>query len=225
MAFVSVILPAAGSSTRFGGPTSKIVQPIDGKPVFVRSIRLFSHRPDVVQILLVVAESQRADLLDQYGDVLATENVTVVTGGADRTESVRNALAEVDAAAELVCVHDAVRPCLPQERIDAVFAAAAESGAAILGWPIHGTIKRAGEGDTVAETIDRTALWQAQTPQVFRKDWLVAAYDSGESATDDAALIEQLGHSVQLVLGDPRNIKITTPADLALAEAVFDTLA
>ena len=224
MATVSVILPAAGSSTRFGGQTSKIVQPLGGEPVFVRTIRLFSRRRDVAQILLVVANDQREDLLGQYGDLLAAENVTVVTGGADRSASVRNALAAVDPAAELVCVHDAVRPCISQERIDAVFAAA-DSGAAILAWPIHGTIKRAAENDTIAETIDRTALWQAQTPQVFRTDWLRAAYDSGSSATDDAALIEQQGHTVRLVPGDPRNIKITTPADMALAEAVINTLA
>ena len=224
MASVSVILAAAGSSTRFGGQASKIVQPLGGEPVFVRSIRLFSRRPDVAEILLVVAEDQRDELLGRYGDVLDAEGVTVVTGGVDRTASVRNALTVVDSAVELVCVHDAVRPCLPTERIDAVFAAAAESGAAILAWPIHGTIKRADEDGTIAETLDRTALWQAQTPQVFRRDWLMAAYDSGRSATDDAALIEQLGHHVRLVPGDPRNIKITTPADLALAEAVFDTL-
>lgn len=224
MASVSVILPAAGASTRFGGLTSKIVQPLGGEPVFVRSIRLFSRRDDVTQVLLVVADDQRDDLLSRYGDLLAAENVTLVSGGGDRSASVRNALAVVDSAVKWVCVHDAVRPCISQERIDAVFNAAAECGAAILAWPIHGTIKRAGEDDTIAETIDRTALWQAQTPQVFRKDWLTAAYDSGRSATDDAALIEQMGHRVRLVPGDPRNIKITTPADLALAEAVVDRL-
>jgi len=225
MATVSVILPAAGSSTRFGGQTSKIVQPLGDEPVFVRSIRLFSHRPDVTQVLLVVAEDQREDLIREYGDILAIEGVTIVAGGEDRSASVRNALAAVNADIELVCVHDAVRPCISQGRIDAVFAAAAESGAAILAWPIHGTIKRAGDSDAIAETIDRTGLWQAQTPQVFRKDWLMAAYEHGGSATDDAALIEQLGHPVQLIRGDPRNIKITTPADMALAQAVIDTIA
>jgi 2-C-methyl-D-erythritol 4-phosphate cytidylyltransferase len=224
MGSISVILPAAGSSTRFGGPTSKIVQPLGGEPVFLRSIRLFSRRSDVAQVLLVVAEDQQDNLLSQYGEALAAEKVTVVIGGVDRSASVRNALAVVDPATELICVHDAVRPCISEERIDAVFAAAAGSGAAILAWPIHGTIKRAAADDTIAETIDRTALWQAQTPQVFRKDWLQAAYDSGSSATDDAALIEQLGHPVQLVRGDPGNIKITTPADLALAEAIIGEL-
>lgn len=224
MASVSVILPAAGASTRFGAETSKILQPLKGEPVFLRSIHLFSRRPDVGQILLVVSEAQREDLAERYERVLAGEKVQLIKGGADRTGSVRNALAAVAEDAELVCVHDAVRPCVGQAHIDAVFDAAHAHGAAILAWPIHGTVKQAAE-DIIERTVDRSGLWQAQTPQVFRTDWLIEAYASGQSATDDAAMVEATGRAVHLVTGDPRNIKITTPVDLAMAEAVIDTLA
>ncbi len=223
MASVSVILPAAGASTRFGAETSKILQPLKGQPVFLRSIDLFSRRPDVGQILLVVSDAQRDDLAQCYERVLAAEKVQLVPGGADRTGSVRHALAAVTDEAELVCVHDAVRPCVSQAHIDAVFSAAETHGAAILAWPIHGTVKHASD-QVIERTVDRSDLWQAQTPQVFRKDWLIEAYASGQSATDDAAMLEAMGRPVHLVTGDPRNIKITTPADLAMAEAVIDTL-
>ena len=223
MASVSVILPAAGASTRFGAATSKILQPLKGEPVFMRTIHLFSRRPDVCQILLVVSEAQRDDLADHYQRILAAEKVDLVLGGADRTASVRHALAAVTDQAELVCVHDAVRPCVAQGQIDAVFNAAQAHGAAILAWPIHGTVKQAAH-DVIERTVDRAGLWQAQTPQVFRKDWLVDAYAANNSATDDAAMLEAIGRTVHVVAGDPRNIKITTPVDLAMAEAVIDTL-
>ncbi|MHC4563406.1 MAG: 2-C-methyl-D-erythritol 4-phosphate cytidylyltransferase [Planctomycetota bacterium] len=223
MASVSVILPAAGLATRFGGDRNKILELIDDQPVFAHSIRLFSRREDVGQILLVVSQDDRQTISDEYGELLRKENVTLVDGGEDRTGSVRNALRQVWPDAQWVCIHDAVRPCLSARSIDEVFAAAAEGGAAILAWPIHGTIKRAA-GEHIAETVDRVDLWQAQTPQVFRRDWLEEAYATGESATDDAAMLERAGRSVRLVAGDPRNVKITTPADLAMAAAAMKTL-
>jgi len=223
MPSVSVILPAAGASTRFGGATSKVLQPLAGKPVFAHAIGLFARRTDVGQILLVVPAEQIEPLQVQSPAEFSDDRIALVPGGNDRTGSVRSALARVDAGAALVCVHDAVRPCISQERIDAVFAAAAETGAAILAWPIHGTIKRA-DDHHVAETIDRTDLWQAQTPQVFGRELLIEAYADGSSASDSAGLVERLGRRVRLVPGDPRNVKITTPADLALAEAALETL-
>jgi len=122
-----------------------------------------------------------------------------------------------------VAVHDAARPCIAAPWIDRVFNEAQKSGAAILAWPLHGTLKSA-EGGAVKETLTRRELWEAQTPQVFRKDLLVKAYAAGTDATDDAAMVEALGHPVRLVIGDPRNIKITRPADLGFANAVIKTL-
>ena len=217
---VSVIIPAAGAARRFGAGRSKIFEPIEGEAMFVRSIRLFAGRADVCQVLLVVSNEDRPAIEAEYGPALRDMNVERVAGGTDRTGSVRNALSVVTDDADLICVHDAARPCVSPERIDAVFAAANEHGAAILAWPIHGTIKRA-SGQVIVETVDRNELWQAQTPQVFRRDWLIEAYAADASATDEAALVERTGRPVRLIEGDPRNIKITTPADLALARAAI----
>jgi 2-C-methyl-D-erythritol 4-phosphate cytidylyltransferase len=108
--------------------------------------------------------------------------------------------------------------------IDSVFAEAEKTGAAILACPVHGTPKKVSDGGVIDETVPREELWEAQTPQVFRRDLLLAAYRDARSATDDAALVEAAGHPVSVVMGDPRNIKITTRGDLALAAAVIGTL-
>ena len=228
---VSVIIPAAGASQRFGGKTKKIFERIKDRPIFVRSIELFVNREDVCQIMLVVAPADLETMKERYAANIGFMGVQMVTGGADRTESVRNALAQVSAEAEYVCVHDAVRPCVSPLWIDAVFAAAAKGGAAILAYPVHGTLKQvageagSGEGNRAVErTVDRAGLWEAQTPQVFRKDLLLAAYAGLAKGTDDAQLVEAAGGKVAVVMGDPRNVKITTRGDLALVTAVIDSL-
>lgn len=218
---VSVILPAAGSGSRFGAPVNKIFQPLAGKEVFLWTLERFAGRPDVCQILLVVSPADAARMARRHGPALAAMNVTCVEGGATRSDSVRNALARLSAAAELVCVHDAVRPCVRSELIDAVFARAARTGAAILAEPLAPTIKEVDPAGRILRTVPREALWAAQTPQVFRRDWLLAAYADGAQATDDAQLVQALGHDVFVVPGEPRNIKITTPGDLAMAEALL----
>jgi 2-C-methyl-D-erythritol 4-phosphate cytidylyltransferase len=224
MAKVSVIVPAAGAGRRFGGKRNKIFERIKDQPVFIRTLEAFATRGDVVQVQLVVSADDMEELRSRFGGALGFMGVKVVAGGATRSQSVRNALATVTAEADLVAVHDAVRPCVSQLWIDAVVAEAQKTGAAILAYPVHGTLKRVSAGGIVDATLPREELWEAQTPQVFRRDLLAAAYASGKDATDDAHLVEQLGHGVSVVRGDPRNIKITTPADLAFAAAVIDTL-
>lgn len=225
MAKVSVIVPAAGAGRRFGGKTNKIFERLGGgQPLFIRTLEAFTSRDDVCQTQLVVAPADLDELKRRFGANLGFMGVQVVEGGRTRTESVRRALANVVEQADLVCVHDAVRPCVAQPWIDAVFAEAEKTGAAILACPVHGTLKRVSEGRTIEETIPRADLWEAQTPQVFRKEILQAAYASAGSATDDAALVEAAGQAVRVVPGDPRNLKITTPADLAFAAAVIKTL-
>jgi len=221
---VSVIIPAAGTGKRFGGAQNKIFERIGDKPMFLRTIEAFTGRDDVCQILLAVAPSEKDEMAKRFGGHLGFMGVGLVTGGPTRTESVRNALAVVADEAELVCVHDAARPCLSAVWIDAVFAEAARTGAAILAWPLHGTLKKASSEQVIEQTLDRRDMWEAQTPQVFAKSVLRAAYESGDDATDDAAMVEAIGRPVRLVRGDPRNIKITHPADLALANAVLKTL-
>ncbi len=221
---VSVIVPAAGSGTRFGEGANKIFQRLEGRELFLRALDLFAERSDVIQKLLVVSAEDRDRLAADFADPLDEMDVTLVEGGATRTDSVRSALAKVDDAAELVCVHDAVRPCVADPWINAVFAMADAHGAAILACPVHGTLKRVDARDTITDTVPRDGLWEAQTPQVFRRELLQRAYAGGAEATDDAHLVEQLGEPVCVVPGDPRNVKITTPGDLELAAAVLDTL-
>jgi len=172
----------------------------------------------------MVSESDLPALRSRFGPNLGFMGVKIVQGGQTRSESVRNALAELDPAAELVAVHDAVRPCIAQPWIDAVFAEAEKTGAAILACPVSGTLKKVAASGVIDETVSRDDLWEAQTPQVFRVDLLKKAYASGAAATDDAGLVEAIGHPVSVVAGDPRNIKITTKADLDVAAAVIKTL-
>ena len=151
-------------------------------------------------------------------------NVTLGHGGAERFESVANALARVGDDVEFVAIHDAVRPCATPEQVAAVFASAQRHGAALLATRVVDTVKRV-EGQTVTETLPREGLWLAQTPQVFRRDWLEDAYarraELGAAITDDAQLVEAAGRAVVVVEGDATNVKITTKADLALAEAIL----
>ena len=225
MAKVSVIIPAAGAGRRFGSDGNKLFQQTCGEPVFMRTLSAFAGRSDVIQTLLVASPGEIDEIRSQFGPQLAEMSVTLVAGGDTRSESVRNGLADLADAAELVCIHDAVRPCVSQLWIDAVFAEAGRTGAAILACPVHGTLKKVSAGQVIEQTVSRKDLWEAQTPQVFRRDLIVAAYAvASEAKTDDAQLLEQAGQQVSVVMGDPRNIKITTPGDLVLAEAVIGTL-
>ncbi len=225
MAKVSVIIPAAGAGMRFGGEFNKIFQDINGEPIFLHTLAKFAVRDDVTQTQLIVSPTDIDQIKDQFSDKLDSMSVTVVPGGQSRSESVRNGLARLADDAELVCIHDAVRPCVSQAWIDAVFAEASRTGAAILAYPVHGTLKKVSAGHTIEKTVSREGLWEAQTPQVFRRDLIIAAYENATgSKTDDAQLLELIGQEVSVVMGDPRNIKITTPGDLVLATAVIDTL-
>ena len=228
MSRVAVILPAAGRSTRFGGEVKKPFVVLDGKPVWHRALDLFARRPDVAKVYVVVSPDALGEFRARYGVMLGFtyENVELVAGGAERFESVANALARVPADVELIAVHDAVRCLTPVGVIDAVFAAAALHGGAIAALPVADTLKRVTPGTTrVAETVPRADLWQAQTPQAFRRDWLLNAYarraEFAGAITDDAQLMEAAGHPVFVVPGSPANFKITTPADLQLAEALL----
>jgi 2-C-methyl-D-erythritol 4-phosphate cytidylyltransferase len=149
----------------------------------------------------------------------------VIDGGAERSDSIARALEVVDPACEFVAVHDAARPCLTGELIDAVFAAAREHGAALLAVPVADTVKRVGADGLTTETIPRNDLYLAQTPQVFRRELLLRAYANrsrlGASATDDTQLVEAIGTRCAVVEASPLNLKITTAADLRLASAVL----
>jgi 2-C-methyl-D-erythritol 4-phosphate cytidylyltransferase len=225
MAKFAVILPAAGQSSRFRDKEKKPFALLDGRAVWLRSAELFIARSDVCQCLIVVATGDQETFRRRYGPNLAFMNVQIADGGAERFESVANALALVKPEADFVVIHDAVRPCVHEEWLDAVFAKAEKTGAALLAAPVTDTLKRVDAQQQVQETISRQGVWLAQTPQVFRRDWLLAAYAQRgkitQEITDDAQLLEAAGHTVHVVESSWTNVKITTKADLHLAEAVI----
>jgi 2-C-methyl-D-erythritol 4-phosphate cytidylyltransferase len=221
----AVILPAAGKSTRFREKEKKPFTNLDGRAVWLRTMEHFVTRKDVCQCIVVVARADQEMFRRRYGANLAFLNVQIADGGAERFESVGNALALLQPEAEYVAIHDAVRPCVTEAQIDAVFAKAAQAGAALLAVPVADTLKQVDTQQKVQGTPPRKGLWLAQTPQVFRRDWIVDAHANraklGKDITDDAQLIEAAGHPVYVVEGSPQNIKITTRADLLLAEAIL----
>jgi 2-C-methyl-D-erythritol 4-phosphate cytidylyltransferase len=223
----AVILPAAGQSIRFGGDEKKPFRDLAGRAVWRRAADAFATRADVCQLIVVVAPGDVDAFRTRFATDVAELKADVVAGGSARFESVANALAHLRAEVDFVAIHDAARPCISAGLIDAVFAWAVETGAALPAIPVADTIKRGNPDGRVTGTVDRTGLWLAQTPQVFRRDWLADAYArrgvAGEAVTDDARLVELAGRTVYLVFGSATNLKITTPEDFALAAAILAT--
>jgi 2-C-methyl-D-erythritol 4-phosphate cytidylyltransferase len=227
MAKFAVILPAAGKSTRFNlQKRKKTFVDLRGRAVWLRSAEHFANRDDVVQTIVVVSPEDLDWFKEKFAPNLAFMNVEIVTGGSERADSVKNGLARVRPEADFVAVHDAARPLLVAELIDRVFEAAERTGGALLATPVTSTLKRARADKTIEATVSREGLWAAQTPQVFRRDWLLEAYaQQGDlQPTDEAQLMEQAGRPVTLVEGSSLNIKITTNADFRLAEVALDAL-
>lgn len=227
MAKFAVILPAAGKSSRFHlQKRKKPFVDLKGRAVWLRSAEHFVNRPDVVQTLVVISPDDIEWFKEKYAPNLAFMNVEIVTGGAERADSVCNALARVRPEAEFVAVHDAARPLLVAEWVDRVFLTAEKTGAAILATSVTSTLKRSRPDGTIDATVPRESLWAAQTPQVFRRQLLLDAYAQRGSLqpTDEAQLVEQFGHPVTLVEASALNVKITTDSDFRLAEAALDAL-
>lgn len=222
---VSVIICAAGSSSRFGGDRKKPFVDIAGRPAFLRSIDFFADRKDVKQVLLSISKEDEELVTVKWGAALGFNGVRLCFGGAERFETVANALKKVDDDADLIAVHDAVRCCLTHEWLDALFAKAGQTGAAMLACPVVATLKKVADG-TIIDTVDRSGLYEAQTPQVFDAALLKAAYaklDTLDTSkiTDDAQLVEAMGHAVSIVETDHSNIKLTRKNDVPIAEAII----
>jgi 2-C-methyl-D-erythritol 4-phosphate cytidylyltransferase len=215
-----VLIPAGGIGTRLGRRTPKQFLMLGGGSILAATVAHFVRHPRMggVVVAAPAAHVSRARLalrtLPHRGAI------TVVPGGATRQESVWLALQAAPDDAELIVVHDAVRPFITRGLIDAVVGAALRTGAAICALPVAETVKRV-RGDEVEATIDREGLWTVQTPQAFRAALLREAHEKarrdGVVGTDDAALVERLGHPVKVVRGLDRNVKITTPDDLRRA--------
>jgi 2-C-methyl-D-erythritol 4-phosphate cytidylyltransferase len=223
---VSVILPAAGLGTRMGrekaGTSRKQFMLLEGAPILIHTIRKFLHCPSVNEIVVAL----RAEDIDWARGLIHQEHpgrpVRVVEGGDSRQASVENALATLGPDTDLVAVHDAVRPFVDSELVEKVIAEAAQSGAAILGIVPVDTVKQVHK-NKIRATLSREHLALAQTPQVFRFDLLKRAFAraraDGFTGTDEASLVERLDEvAVHVVQGSDRNIKITKPSDMDLAE-------
>jgi 2-C-methyl-D-erythritol 4-phosphate cytidylyltransferase len=212
---IVVIIPAAGTGSRFGGGLPKQFQTLAGKPMIQHVIERFLLDELVTRVVVPVAEVLLASVKN-------SDRVTFVAGGETRQQSVIRGLAEADEA-ELIAVHDAARPLFSTAIFHAVIEAARSDGAALPVIPVADTIHLMNADGTVAQTLDRTMLGAAQTPQCFHaeilREVLARAEHEGVEGTDEAGLAAQFGYRVRGVPGDPRNLKITVPEDLAIAES------
>lgn len=235
MASFAVILAAAGKSSRFqskgatllgSGPQKKPFMDLKGRAVWVRSAEIFSNREDVKQLIISVAPDDIDWFKQKFRPNLAFMEIEIVPGGAERADSVQNALARVKPDIDYVAIHDAARPLITDKWVGELFAAAEKHQAVIPAVRVSSTLKRAGKDRQIQETVDRTDLWAAQTPQVFQRQLLLDAYARrGDfQPTDEAQLVEHLGEPVTIVEGSPLNQKITTAADFRMAEALVNAL-
>lgn len=222
---VAVIICAAGASSRFGGDRKKPFVDVAGRPAFLRSIDYFAERDDVCQVILAISPEDDELIRVKWGAALAFSGVKLCFGGAERFDTVSKALELVKNEAELIAVHDAVRCCLRDDWLDELFKTAGKTGAAMLACPVVATLKKV-ENSRIIETVDRTRLYEAQTPQVFDAKLIKDAYAKLDTLdisaiTDDAQLVEALGQTVYIVETDHSNVKITRKNDVAIAEAII----
>jgi 2-C-methyl-D-erythritol 4-phosphate cytidylyltransferase len=219
--YVSAIIAGAGLGKRMGGKVRKPLLTIDGRPILIYTLRNLVRVEAIREVILVVNPRDLELVQKELGQDLTSLRVKdVIPGGSHRFDSVKLGLKHVSDCADLVLIHDAVRPFAPPELIEKVIARAHSSGAAILATPVIDTVKRV-RSSRISGTVDRASLWLAQTPQVFRRDIIQAAYDCRRppKTSDDAQLVERTGRPVAVVPGSPLNFKITTPDDLELARA------
>jgi 2-C-methyl-D-erythritol 4-phosphate cytidylyltransferase len=228
MSRIAAILPAAGLGTRMGAETPKQFLELDGTPIVIHSLRRITSCPLVTDIIVATRADEVTRLRERIAEEKFKQAVRVVKGGDSRQDSVAEALREVPKDTEIVLVHDAVRPFVTAEQITRVIEEARRCEAAILGIPAMDTVKevkRASLPEDVAliiGTIPRERVVLAQTPQAFAtkllKEAFARAQADGVSASDEAGLVERMGHDVHVVLGSERNMKITKPADMDLAK-------
>ena len=220
------IVPAAGSGNRMGRGLSKQYLSLGGMPLLVHTLNVFEKCPLVDALLVVVpppdVEAVRTEMLPRWN---LKKLAGVIPGGKERQDSVRAGIETLDRDTDIVIVHDAVRPFITAKLIEDCIRAAVEEGAATVGVPVKDTVKEVGADGRVVRTCDRSLLWLTQTPQAFRRDIIEnahrAAVRDGYRGTDDTSLVERLGIAVRMIRGDYGNIKITTPEDLVIAEALL----
>ena len=220
---------AAGEGRRFGGSVRKVYRELCGVPLLLYAVRPFASHPDVAHVTVVLSPEDAAAPPEWLSSV-AGSSLTVVAGGAERSDSVAAGLAALPESCSVVLVHDGARPLVGRAVIDAVMIQARAGVGAVAAVALRDTLKRTdpdSDPPRIQETIPRRHLWRAQTPQGFPRAMLVEAYRSagagGSQATDEASLVEATGAPVVIVPDSPSNIKITTPEDLNLAERLIET--
>ena len=221
---VAAIVPGAGRGARLKSRIQKPYIKLIGKPILARTLIKLSKNKRVKEIILAVAKEKMTrarKIIDRYN----IKNVKLVTGGRERRDSVYNALKAVSAGIDYILIHDAIRPFITDELIEALLKAASKCGAAIAGVPVKPTLKIVGKNGFIEDTPSREMYWEAQTPQVFKRDLIEKAYKSAiknnVQATDDSMLVERMGVKPKIVFGSYGNIKITTKEDLGLAKILL----
>jgi 2-C-methyl-D-erythritol 4-phosphate cytidylyltransferase len=222
------IIAAAGAGTRLASDRPKQFLLLAGTPVIIHTLKVFEQCRSIHDVIVVLPAAESAGFLSLAAKFGLRKVARVVPGGPTRADSVKRGLMAIRAAtAEIVAVHDGVRPFVTTEEIDAVVTAARTDGAAILVAPVTDTIKQINDRQ-VAQTLNRGELRRALTPQCFRYELLRDAFVNAEvndpSLTDESALVEKLGVPISVIDGNPRNIKITTVEDLAIAEVILATV-
>lgn len=224
--FISCIVAAGGSGRRMGAEKNKLFLELCGKPVIAYTLMALEQSEAVDEIILSAREEDMMELrrvAEAYGILKLS---AIVRGGAHRAASVKAALSAVSEQATIVAVHDGARPLIEERDIRSVVEDAIQNGAAAVGVRPKCTLKRADENGFITETVDRSVMFEIQTPQVFRKDIILKAYDAEETilerATDDCSLVERLGERIQVTEGSYRNIKVTTPEDIVIAEGLLE---
>lgn len=221
---LAVVIPSAGKGSRFKSKIPKPYVLLKGRPIIQRTVDLFTSLPFVKQIII----STSVDLIEHAEHLFENYNVPVkvIEGGATRQNSVHNASPFLNDDIDLVAVHDAVRPLVSPGVIEKCCTIALNVGGAVVGMKAKDTIKRVDEDNFVLETPERKNLWQCQTPQIFKKDIFINAFnyasENGFIGTDDASVVEFFGNPVKMVEGNPENIKITYPLDLKIAEYLLE---
>ena len=218
---LSAVVVAAGRSQRMG--FDKLLTPLGGRPLLLHTLERLLTAGSPKEIVLVIRPGSRAEMEAIISPLQDQGDIRLVDGGAQRQDSVQAGLRAVSDSSEFVMVHDAARPFVTKELIDVVMAAAKLSDAAVCGAPCSDSLKEVAEDGLVVNTVDRSALWTVQTPQIFRTKLLRDAYQlalkTGAVFTDDTAVVEKMGHPVRIVLYHGINLKVTTPSDWSLAEA------
>ncbi len=219
----TAVIVAAGKGKRMGTDISKQFLLLGGKEILAHTIDRFEQAERIRDIVLVTGVDAMADVRDMVSEYGWKKIVSVVAGGRERQDSVWNGLQAVPDAAEILLIHDGVRPFVTEEILNTSIATALEMGSCVAGVPAKDTIKVCNGENIAIATPDRSTLWQIQTPQTFRKEIILRAYEKaaadGLIGTDDASLVEYSGHPVKVIMGDYRNIKITTKEDLLIGEA------